>query len=533
VGTYRKDCGGPNFSQSGGTCALCTNLPLNHRWTTSGGNSDSCDSIQCEDDCGIGKYRENCGNDETQISPGECKDCTGLRTDYYWTSSGPFLDICESLPCPACNTEGTFRVGCGDHSHGVCELCTSHTTCNADEYIEGCTYTSPGHCTSCHTCENGEYKTNCGGAESGTCVNCDASSCAKDEYLSGCEGQSAGNCAKCNKPTSGGELVLVVGVEPTDIYTNHEGCPRGSHVITDSQKCRDYAGSGFGNVAAWSNRPNGCWKHTVNGKVYFNTKNVINGDTMVGNDKVICEMATSQYSKTSGGLTDSCDWKTCDASQCAVGSYLKGCGDAEAGACVPCTNKIDGAYYTGKGTLDANDCAYESCPTCGLGNFRESCGLSSNPTSSGQCARCTNANVGTEYYVSSGEPNDATSCSKESCMLCTFVYSSVKREKINHKKNHSTNSLLKRRKYINHIFLTHITNSSYCKRNHSTKSLSIVFSSLIHSSRNKNHSTNSRFVLKTSIHTNTHTPNITQAKQTVVWDVIALDVVKMRVRTIT
>ena len=147
IGKYRKDCGGPNFSESSGTCASCTNLPLNHRWSTSGGNSDSCDSVPCANNCGIGRYRANCGNDETQTSQGECKDCTGLREDYYWTSSGPYLDRCESLPCPACNAEGTFRFGCGGHSNGNCISCTSHTSCNADEYIEGCSYTSPGECT--------------------------------------------------------------------------------------------------------------------------------------------------------------------------------------------------------------------------------------------------------------------------------------------------------------------------------------------------------------------------------------------------
>ena len=88
TGFYRSGCDG---TTSSGTCEGC-NVTSGFYIISSGSNDDfnSCLLTECIDDCPRGEYKINCGD----LSSGECTNCTGLPTNFYWTSNGNFDDAC-------------------------------------------------------------------------------------------------------------------------------------------------------------------------------------------------------------------------------------------------------------------------------------------------------------------------------------------------------------------------------------------------------------------------------------------------------
>lgn len=167
----------------------------------------------CEANCGVGQYKENCVGVD---SLGYCADCSNAPAGFYYTSQGtPNNDDCAYTECRACDA-GQYLSGCEGTSEGSCELCSSsvvgfyytsdggfedacpiaacHNAPNNTNYTyfytddgtdldclssEACEYSTSDCsyevCEEHTTCPDGTYLSGCGGNSSGTCVSCDNS----------------------------------------------------------------------------------------------------------------------------------------------------------------------------------------------------------------------------------------------------------------------------------------------------------------------------------------------------------------------
>ena len=406
VGRYRSGCRG-TFE---GTCSACTKKPHANAFYTAGGAlQDSCEwacepsfwrsgssCTGCAQDCNTGDYRVGCSS----TSSGKCTQCTNKPSNSRYTTAGGLTNTCgwgcvdthfkdADSKCQSCLATsclvGQYTKGCGGDSKGSCNVCTNkpqHSSyvshggiANACEWKCDSTFwkTSDKTCARCaETCPTGQYRGGCSQSSAGTCVSCTAKP-ANAVYTK--HGGLSDSCTwVCNKDhfLSGGKC---------------EQCDRGCAV---GQYRNDCAGSSTGSCSACTNKP------------------------------------TNAVYDTNGGTANSCGWKCVDgfhrqgsicvacSETCGVGKYRSGCAHNEPGACRVCTIKPTSfSHFTSSGGL-VNACAWQcterfyassdlsSCiecdSQCGVGQFREGCGVQS----AGECRICTLKPTGSTFTSGGG-----------------------------------------------------------------------------------------------------------------------------------
>ena len=212
TGRYRHDCG----EAYEGYCESCTGKPENTFYVSDGGLTDSCEHTdcstdtcnpgyyrdmcganantshpgtctQCEENCGSGSYRTQCGalyeghctycenncvpgqyrKNCEGITQGNCEDCTNKPNNTYYVSSGNLTNSCQFESCEANCPDGFYRKNCDGTNPGYCHACLDD--CGAGKYRDNCGALFEGTCRNCESCAIGYTRTNCGNTNSGTC----------------------------------------------------------------------------------------------------------------------------------------------------------------------------------------------------------------------------------------------------------------------------------------------------------------------------------------------------------------------------
>lgn len=118
---------------------------------------------------------------------------------------------------------------------------------------------------------------------------------------------------------------------PSGSYEFSECCPAGYEQITGLVSCKRafdvlaLPNTKWGGNAPRNRRPSGCFRYTGNMNVHFNPDSVVgNGQTLFGDDEVICTKKPEGYSYTScvansgncnlGGEVGSTTWLECSSS---------------------------------------------------------------------------------------------------------------------------------------------------------------------------------------------------------------------------
>ena len=199
-GMFRSGCG----ALASGVCLACAKgfykRNASATWDT------PCSP--CEP-CPAGFVRTECGWDR----PGICRPCAAGQ---YKNATGSWDARCTL--CHAC-PGGAMRVGCGGSSPGTCEPCASGTYklhmegAHLLAHMEGrCLWHEP--CRPCRPCRPGTYLVGCGNSSQGVCETCPAGtfksedsawdtpcspvqSCAPGTFRIGPSASYGGQCAQC------------------------------------------------------------------------------------------------------------------------------------------------------------------------------------------------------------------------------------------------------------------------------------------------------------------------------------------------
>jgi hypothetical protein len=354
---YRKGCA---FNSSG-ACAPCTGLTSGYYFSATGHFTDSCTKTQCTV-CPVGQWNSGC----SATSAGTCVPCTGTRTTTeYYSTNALVTDTCLVSTCQQDCGPGRYRKDCGGAgttnaaNAGTCVDCTSPTI-PAGSYYSG-TGGLTNNCviSVCNLCTAGVMSSNCGGKNAGSCdVQCiglpygsyylapttalDACSrtglqtvCPAGQRNSGYSRTSAGSCSACPAQAAG-----TYWIANPNVTTN---------CVTDS--CKD------------SNCAVGEWKQGCTG-------------TSAGACAPCTNAGPNSYYNTRGGYgsTSACGVVGCNAAVCAVGKYLSGCTGTAPGTCASCTDPGLTKYLYTRGAYTADSCSSATCASCGIGYYRTGCG---------------------------------------------------------------------------------------------------------------------------------------------------------------
>eukprot|EP00457_Paulinella_chromatophora_P001014 gb/GEZN01001016.1/.p1 GENE.gb/GEZN01001016.1/~~gb/GEZN01001016.1/.p1 ORF type:complete len:1072 (+),score=15.70 gb/GEZN01001016.1/:33-3218(+) len=390
AGQYRTGCGGSDP----GTCQQCSNAPSNSIHIKSDSCGWTCASAYhkvgnfceaCSVDCGVGKYRFDCG----QAFQGTCVSCTGQPMGSVFTTGGGLSNSCswvcpelfwlsdrgtDCLPCLRCNV-GEFRKSCSQAlGSGACQTCSGLKS-NALFTTDG------GFNDVCAwECKAGFYL---GG--NGSCMSCNYASCAVGQYLKGCGSKIAGSCVVCTQKPASSHFVASGGMR---------------------DNCAFECNAGF-----YLNFADGvCLQCQTDCQVGFYRARCNGG--MEGSCVTCSGLPVDAYWTGDGGLENRCSWSClagffkqgnqCVAcAACSLGKWRTRCGDDSPGQCVACTNAIGHSHYTSGGNTQPNSCNWEcdsffflsaagGCEVCRRDCPAGTYMLGCTPRSQGQCVACTN-----------------------------------------------------------------------------------------------------------------------------------------------
>ena len=331
-------------------------------------------------------------------------------------------------------TVGSYYDGPGG-STSTCHISPCpFSSCLAGQKLSGCTAGSPGSCVSCtNTIPAGKYYSTNAPDSNGNCGLGSCASCPQGQYRTGCgtvgSETSQGSCVTCGTPPAGKYWDVNV-----DSLSN---CPQASKTVCSS---------GFYTTGASNVLPGVCtacstvtaltaknywvaptaWDYvctqlaqTKCADGYVNSV-VATPQTSTAGTCSLCPALTNNgnYYGPNVDSTSNCPLLSCSDSACAIGQYIKDCGTVSpftsAGTCSVCTNSITGSQvYSTKGSWN-NNCGVVGCPTtgCVLGQYVTGCG---GPPAALGCGTCTNAVVGTSFYVGIGL---TSTCSTSNCKVC-------------------------------------------------------------------------------------------------------------------
>ena len=188
TGRYRRGCG----SRSRGSCSPCTNAQLGFYYTGTGGLRDKCPVKACPS-CPVGQFRKSCSG---TTSSGTCVPCTGLKKNHYFSANGGHTDSCPQQKCADCGA-GRYRSGCYEDgtkptSSGSCVDCPAGTANDVRFALDS---------SACSPCTPGYYAPNKGTALCHACKDCPLHSVGTSlhrDVRKGCGSSQLGACIRVN-----------------------------------------------------------------------------------------------------------------------------------------------------------------------------------------------------------------------------------------------------------------------------------------------------------------------------------------------
>lgn len=223
IGEYAQYCGGGDSHGTCKTCDLCDPIDsiertqiqacsnisdtvcanckacLPYQYESESCSEDNYDQrvcLECASRCPPGTYSENCG----KSGQGTCTECEGCEEGFYRQGcGGNSSGICieESI----CIGRGDYGLGewlssAPDSTHTMtCLSCTPCENFQTPHYLQGCSHQSNGSCIEC-VCQDEQYITGCSGTTPLTCENC--ITCGLGLYRQGCSGFTPSSCHSCN-----------------------------------------------------------------------------------------------------------------------------------------------------------------------------------------------------------------------------------------------------------------------------------------------------------------------------------------------
>ena len=230
------------------------------------------------------------------------------------------------------NLQGTCRCLPGTYYsyEGRCVPCGS---CNAGQYLSGCSIVNPGSCVACTSLPSNNYFTGSGGL-SDSCPYSPCVSCSTGYALQNCGGTSIGNCVPCPSipagyyfPTAGSCTYVQCASPPAGYY---------------------FASAGSCAYVKCAAAPLGYYFTTAGSCAYAQ-----------------CSAPPTRYYFPTAG---SCTTAACPPPYCCCGNYNT-CGGTDPGSCKPCTNagKYDYYDYTQTSAVSATTCVLGIVPA---GSYR-------------------------------------------------------------------------------------------------------------------------------------------------------------------
>ena len=432
VGMFRSNC----TQLSNGPCIPCSNKPAGSSYTANqsvpSGCGWACDvgfvqqgqtCISCNSfSCPIGQYLNVCSSEMV------CSPCSGKPLQAFYTASGKLYNesscpwscsaryFQQDLGCFPCNASrcsvGQFLIACTSETAVECASCMNKP--------EKASYVPPSNQNNCSwECNSGYFQ------NVNLCSACNISSCPLGQYRSACPAYSDSVCVQCtNKP----DMALYI-YSGYPFYNNNCSwiCNAGYYLAIDvCHSCstgacplgqfRTQCTPAFDALCTpCTNKPNGSAYAPVN-------------------QSECAWICNAGYFQMSGRCF------LCNTSSCAVGQYRGLCTPFSDGACISCSNKPAGAYYTAEGRpLSANNCSWScsegffqaasSCIACNsslcpIGQYRSTCTMFSD----GSCIECHKKPNNSDYIEGGScswvcqtgyfqENASCFSCSADQCPL--------------------------------------------------------------------------------------------------------------------
>lgn len=328
---------------------------------------------------------------------------------------------------------GSLSVGSYYSSPGgstsTCSIAAcAFSSCPIGQKLSGCTAGSPGTCVACtNTVPAGQYYSTYAPDSIGNCGLANCPTCPQGTVSSGCGGTSTGTCTSCGTPPAGKYWDVNANALSNCPQLSKTVCTSGSYTTGSSNvlpgTCALCSGLTAKNYwvapTAWDSActqlpQTTCSAGSVNSVV-------ATPQTTSAGTCSLCPALTNNgyYYGPNVDSTSNCPQLNCSDSLCAIGQYISGCGAVSPwtspGTCANCYNAINTSQvYSTRGSWN-NNCGVVGCPTtgCVLGQYVTGCG--GLPTALG-CGTCTNAVVGTAFYVGVGI---TSTCGTQNCKVCS------------------------------------------------------------------------------------------------------------------
>jgi hypothetical protein len=388
VGQYREDCN----SSADGVCLLCSNGPLNSRYTWPG---DPYNANNCKWECNpgyekIGDFCFLC--QEGKYSSGGTKPCQACK-------------VCDenavATGCEEGSTSDTRKCECRRGFQGSGVVCNF---CSRGKYQSGTGVLDESGCTLCHP---GKFQTGVGMVNATSCSQCEAGSfqsgsgmtdctaCIPGKYLSA-KGQT--NCISCEagmyQSGSGSAKCILCGLgtfqSGTGMSSSHaciicdsgtyqtasggiecKLCRQGKYQtglgLGDESSCKPcsagkfHTGLGLSRIEDCTICGNGTFQ-TGEGMTDAQNCSLCDPGTYSHAGATVCLFCRAGTFQTSAGAV-----AVKDCTLCPAGTYQSGLGVPRRDECKLCSA---GTFQTGSGSTSAKDCVM-----CEAGKFQTGVGM--------------------------------------------------------------------------------------------------------------------------------------------------------------